>query len=39
MDITDCNTCLFSDSVFFLSFIVFWNSMCKVVCVDVCVFT
>ena len=34
-DITDCNTCLFSVSVF--SFLLFQNSMCKEVCVCVCV--
>ena len=29
-DITDCNSCLFSVSVFVF---LFWSSMCKVVCV------
>ena len=40
-DITDSNTCLFSVSVFFVC-VLFWNSMCKVVCmcegVCVCVY-
>ena len=35
-DITDCNSCLFSVSVFV---VLFWSCMCQMVCVYICVFT